>query len=129
MRHICRDVFAIVALMIERAKPIPKFPPGTQHPGWPAFVGESGPEIILRPGNVAIVGTGKGTALILPSGHIIPHAAINSQMLEKPIESMTQAINKQTLSDIMAKATKQAYSTLPSFAAGKPIHSTKISNP
>lgn len=45
-RHLIRWM-DIAHAMIERTKPIPKYPPGTVHPGGPAIVGESGPERVF----------------------------------------------------------------------------------
>lgn len=39
----------IVQIMTERARPIPKYPTGTEYPGGPAIVGEVGPELVIMP--------------------------------------------------------------------------------
>lgn len=39
----------IVQIMAERSRPIPKYPPGTEHPGGPAIVGEVEPELVIMP--------------------------------------------------------------------------------
>lgn len=94
----------IMQVMIEMAKPILKYPPGTIHPGGPAIVGEGGPELILRPGQIAIVGEGDEQVMVLPSGAVIYPGKITSEMIEKPVADMTKEINRRMLADIIGRA-------------------------
>lgn len=47
MRHYCRDAFALVAMMIERAKPVPNYTRGMKHPGGPAIIGIADGRVFL----------------------------------------------------------------------------------
>ena len=105
--------------MVRRSAPVPKYPPGTDHQGGPAMDGcGSGPEIVLRLGQIAIISAGQESILLLPSGDMIHPAKISPERLKKPLADLTPEINKQIVSDLVAQSAKEAYSRLPSFAPG-----------
>lgn len=97
------QTMSIVQVMVERATPIPKYLPGTQRPGGIAMVGNGEPELILHPGQLAIIGTGMDMKMLLPSGHTIPHALIDPRLLEKPVADLTKAIDQRVMEELIAK--------------------------
>lgn len=99
--------------------PIPKYPPGTVHPGGPAIVGEPGPLLIVRPGQVAVTAAPKEPAMLFPGTKVIPYGWNTPHpLLEKPVADIANAIDRQVLADIMHAQVREAYSRLPDFAQG-----------
>lgn len=100
-RHLARWM-DIAHAMIELTKPIPKFPPGTIHPGGPAFIKDSRPELVVGADRMAFV-VARESIMPLPNCSVMPHGLLNHS-LRMSVADVRKIISEQNMPDLIAKA-------------------------